>query len=120
MIKETDTFYLNKAEPIKSCLLALRAIILAVDPHITESLKWQAPCFSYNKKMFCFLWVDKKTHEPYMLMVEGRHLIHPALETGKRSRMKILRVNPNEDLPVQTIKHILQLSLDLRRNRIIN
>jgi hypothetical protein len=30
-----DTFYLTKEEPNKSCLLALRDIILAQDPDIT-------------------------------------------------------------------------------------
>lgn len=65
--------------------------------------------------MFCYLWTDKKTEEPYLLMVEGKYLDHPKLEQGVRSRMKILRVNPIEDLPIETIKSILQKALDLYR-----
>lgn len=61
--------------------------------------------------MFCFLWTDKKTDEPYILMVNGRKLDHPALEEGNRSRMKILRVNAGEDLPVKKIEGILQQAL---------
>lgn len=65
--------------------------------------------------MFCYLWTDKKTEEPYILMVEGKYLDHPLLEEGGRSRMKIMRVNPNKDLPLQAIKTILQKALDLYR-----
>lgn len=69
--------------------------------------------------MFCYLWTDKKTTEPYMLMVEGKHLDMPELEEGDRSRMKIYRVNPKKDLPLMTIKSILQNALDLYRNGIL-
>ena len=119
MIREVDNYYLNNEEPIKSCLLALRCIILEQDTSITETQKWGMPCFCYKKKIFCYLWTDKKTDEPYILMVEGKHLVHPELETGKRSRMKIFRVNPNKDLPLKTIEYILQRSLDLYRTGII-
>ncbi|WP_244307417.1 DUF1801 domain-containing protein [Flavobacterium fluviatile] len=115
MDQQPDNFYLNKAEPNKSCLLALRSIILNQDANITETKKWGMPCFCYNKKMFCYLWTDKKTDKPYLLMVEGKHLDHPQLEQGDRTRMKIFRVNPDEDLPVKTIANILQNALDLYR-----
>ena len=119
MIRETDNYYLNKAEPNKSCLLALRAMLLKQDPNVTETQKYGMPCFCYKKKMFCYLWTDKKTDEPYILMVEGKHLDHPKLEEGNRSRMKIFRINPNKDLPVKTIENILQKALDLYRTGII-
>ena len=48
--------------------------------------------------MFCYLWTDKKTNDPYLLFVEGQYLDHPKLETGTRKRMKIFRVNPKEDI----------------------
>lgn len=69
--------------------------------------------------MFCYLWIDKKTEEPYILMVEGKYLDHPELEEGNRSRMKIFRVNPNKDLPIRTIEGILQKALNLYRTDII-
>ena len=119
MIRELDDYYLNKEEPIKSCLLALRSIILEQDTSITETQKWGMPCFCYKKKMFCYLWTDKKTDEPYILMVEGKHLVHPGLEAGKRSRMKIFRVNPHKDFPVKMIESILQKSLDLYRTGVV-
>lgn len=115
MVGELHNYYLDKEEPNKSCLLALRSIILNQDKNITETQKWGMPCFCYKKKMFCYLWTDKKTDEPYILMVEGKYLDHSELEEGNRSRMKILRVNPNKDLALKTIETILQNALDLYR-----
>jgi uncharacterized protein YdhG (YjbR/CyaY superfamily) len=116
MIQEIENFYLDKKEPNKSCLLALRSIILRQDSNITETVKYGMPCFCYKKKMFCYLWTDKKTEEPYILMVEGKHLNHSGLEQGKRSRMKIFRINPNIDLPLRTIEKLINAALDLYRN----
>ena len=113
MVEQLHNYYLNKEEPNKSCLLALRDIILNQDVDITETQKWGMPCFCYKKKMFCYLWTDKKKDEPYILMVEGKYLDHPELEEGDRSRMKIFSVNPNQDLPIKTINNILQKALDL-------
>ena len=119
MGEDFHNYYLNKKEPNKSCLLALRSIILNQDTNVTETQKWGMPCLCYKKKMFCYLWTDKKTDEPYILMVEGKYLDNPELEEGGRSRMKIFRVNPNKDLPIKTIEIILQKALDLYRTGII-
>lgn len=109
-------YYLNKEEPNKSCLLALRSIILSQDEQITETQKWGMPCFCYKNKMFCYLWTDKKTEEPYLLFVEGKHLNFPELETGNRTRMKIFRVSPDKDIPLNVLEEILQAALDLYRS----
>jgi len=119
MVEQLYNYYLDKEEPNKSCLLAMRDIILKQDTKITETQKWGMPCFCYHKKMFCYLWTDKKTGEPYILMVEGKYLDHPELEEGERTRMKIFRVNPNKDLPIKTMENILQKALDLYRKGII-
>lgn len=113
MQEALHNFYLSKEESIKNCLLALRSIILAQDKEIIETQKYGMPCFCYKKKMFCYLWTDKKTSQPYILFVEGKQLHHPELESGDRVRMKILRVDPNKDLPLRTIERILKMALDL-------
>ncbi len=119
MKHQNDNFYFEKQEPNKSCLLAMRDIVLNYDKDITETCKYGMPCFCYKGKMFCYLWVDKKSNEPYFLMVEGKHLHHPQLETGDRSRMKIFRVDPKKDLPIAKIDLIMNEALDLYRNGII-
>ena len=119
MVEALHNYYLSKEEPNKSCLLALRSIILEQDTSIIETQKYGMPCFCYKNKVFCYLWTDKKTGEPYILLVEGKFLDHPKLEVGDRSRMKIFRVNPKKDLPITTLSGILQKALDLYRKGII-
>jgi hypothetical protein len=66
--------------------------------------------------MFCYLWVDKVGHKPYIGFVEGKHLIHPDLILGERARMKILYVEPDQDLPVEIIENLMKQALDLYRS----
>jgi hypothetical protein len=79
----------------------------------------ECPAFCYKHKMFCFLWTDKKTLEPYILFVEGKFLEHPQLEKGSRSRMKIFRIKAHEDIPIDTLKPLLDEALNLYRNGVI-
>ena len=108
MIDPAD-FFLNQPEPNQSCLQALRSIILDYDPEMTETTKYGMPCYCRNNKALCYLWSDKKSKEPYILFVNGNLMDHPLLEKGNRSRMKIFRINPLNDLPIETIKTVLNL-----------
>lgn len=116
MLSDLDNFYLKKEEPLKGCLLALREIILSYDKNITHTLKYGMPFFCYKNKMFCYLWVNKKNGQPYIGIVEGKHIVHRDLIQEKRSRMKIILFDPNKDPPVKTICLILKQSLDLYKS----
>ncbi len=96
MEKSLDSFYLNKIEPNKSCLLILRDILLNHDSDITETLKYGMPCFCYNGKMLFFLWVEKKSSWPYVLFVNGNKINHPKLDREERKQTKIYRIDPME------------------------
>jgi Domain of unknown function (DU1801) len=112
-MKEIDDFYLQQDEPIKGCFLALRKIILSQDIDITHTLKYGMPSFSYKGKVFCYFWFHKRRKQPYLLMVEGKHLNHPDLIQENRARMKIMLFDPEKDLPLPTIETIIQQALDL-------
>tara|TARA_B100000809_G_scaffold251192_1_gene284442 strand:+ start:14156 stop:14506 length:351 start_codon:yes stop_codon:yes gene_type:complete len=107
MLTDHDNYYLKQEEPYKSCLLTLKDIILSLDESITPEWKYGLPFFYYKKKMFCYFWKDKKTQEPYIGICRGNEIEHPLLEAGNRTRMKILRINPNEDIDVDSIQEIL-------------
>jgi hypothetical protein len=113
---QAANFYLRQPEPARSCMLALKEIILAQDPGISPAWKYGMPFFCYNGKMFVYLWTDKKTGQPYLGIVEGRQIEHPLLVAGTRARMKILELDAGKDLPIDTIHDILQAALDLYRN----
>jgi hypothetical protein len=108
MLSEIDNYYLNQPEPNQSCLLALRELILRQSEDISEAWQYKMPFFCYQGKRFCYLWLDKKTLQPYLGVVEGKQINHPNLVQEKRARMKIMRFDPNEDLPIETIEDILQ------------
>ncbi|MDB4904723.1 MAG: hypothetical protein JWQ63_4004 [Mucilaginibacter sp.] len=113
MLREINNFFLQKEEPVKSCLLFLREFILNYDKNITEAWKYKMPFYFYKSKMFCYLWVNKKTNQPYVGIVEGRKVEHPLLIIEKRSRMKIMLLDPKEDIPVNTINSILKMALNI-------
>ena len=108
-----ENYYEQQKEPARSCLLALRTIILDQDKGVAAAWKYGMPFFTYKGKMFCYLWVHKKYGQPYIGFVEGKHFDESSLIGEGRSRMKILLLDPNKDLPVATIKRLLKKALDL-------
>ncbi len=119
MINDLDNFYLQQDEPVKSCLLALREIILAQDENLTAAWKYSMPFFCYKGKMCCYLWVHKKLQKPYLGIVEGKHIHHPKLLQEKRSRMKTMLFDAQKDLPIKTIRAILKQTISLYKTGVI-
>lgn len=119
MLSDLDNFYLKQPEPVKSCLLTLREMILAQDKDISAAWKYSMPFFCYQQKMFCYLWVHKKYKQPYIGLVEGGRLKHPDLIQEKRSRMKILLIDPDKDLPVKLIKSLLKEAIGFYKTGVI-
>jgi Domain of unknown function (DU1801) len=113
MLRPIDDYFLRHDEPIKSYLTFLRGHILKLDKHITEAWKYGMPFYCYNGKMCCYLWTHKKFKQPYIGIVEGKSINHPDLIAEKRSRMKILLLDPLKDIPIKKIDKILQEVIDL-------
>jgi hypothetical protein len=113
MLRPIDNYFLEKEEPVKSYLLALRAMLLTYDSSITEAWKYGMPFYCFNGKMFCYLWIHKKLKQPYIGFVEGKNIDHPELLAEKRARMKILLLDPDKDIPIKTVHVILQKAISL-------
>jgi Domain of unknown function (DU1801) len=113
MLRPIDNYFLQQEEPVRSCLLAVRELLLKYGHDITEVWKYGMPFYCYKGRMFCYLWVHKKYKQPYIGIVEGKNIDHPQLITEKRARMKILLLDPNEDIPVKTIFVILKEAMSL-------
>jgi len=110
MLKPADNFFMHQQEPSKSCLLALRNIILSFDCNITEGWQYGMPFYFYHGKRFCYLWFHKKYKQPYLGIVDGNKITHPLLIQEKRARMKIMLIDQEKDIPVKIIKSILRMS----------
>lgn len=113
MLSPLENFYLQQEEPIRGCLIALRDLILQQDRQITAEWKYKLPFFYYQGKMLCYLWVHKKYRQPYIGLVDGNKIDHPDLLVEKRARMKILVIDPEKDLPLETITLLLNKALAL-------
>lgn len=114
-LRAIDNFFLQHAEPIKSTLEYLRHFLNTYHVDITEEWRYKLPFYCYNGKMFCYLWVDKKTQHPYIGIVEGGKLDHPLLVSGNRKRMKVMFIDPQRDVPTEDIKIVLDMALKLYR-----
>ena len=113
MIREIDNYFLQHDEPVSSYLLTLRTCILDYNKGISEAWKYRMPFYCYKGKMFCYLWVHKKYHQPYLGIVEGKKIDHPDLIQEKRARMKIMLFDANKDIPVKKIHSILKTAIQL-------
>lgn len=108
MLRPIDSYFAQQAEPTKSCLLAMRQLLLSYDDNLTEDWKYGMPFYCYKGKMMCYLWVHKKLHKPYFGIVAGSVVTDPDLIQEKRARMKILLLDPGKDIPVKKIQAILK------------
>jgi hypothetical protein len=86
-------------------------MILGHDVKMTETLKWSIPCFSYDKHICCYLNIDRKKQQPYILFSSGQQLDHPQLEVGNRKKMKSLPVHTSKDLQINIIQEILDQAI---------
>ena len=113
MLKPADNYFMQQEEPSKSSLLVLRKIILSYNTNITEAWKYGMPFYCYRGKMFCYIWVHKKYKQPYPGIVEGNKINHPLLIREKRARMKIMLIDPLQDIPVKIIESVLKKAMAL-------
>ncbi|MCE7039664.1 DUF1801 domain-containing protein [Dyadobacter sp. CY312] len=121
MIRDIENYFLQKEEPVKSCLLALRQLVMRQHRDVEEVWRYKMPFYclqtdAKTSRRFCYLWVEKKTNLPYIGIVDGNLIEHPDLLSEKRSRMKILLIDPENDLPVEKINVILQQAIALCQN----
>ncbi|PZR28471.1 MAG: hypothetical protein DI535_06210 [Citrobacter freundii] len=101
MNTKLESYYLSRPEPYQSCLLALKHIILSVNPGIVHERKFQIPFFTYKGKKLGYLWLNRKK-----LMVglcTDKSLLHFAEGVRPKDRYESFEVDPGEDLPVEMI-----------------
>jgi Domain of unknown function (DU1801) len=114
-MKQSHNYYQQQTEPVKETMLALHEIILQQDKDVTAAWKYGMPFFCFKGKMFCYLWVHKKYKQPYIGIVEGNRFSESFLIQEGRSKMKIMLIDTDKDIPVQRIKKLLQKALSFYR-----
>ena len=102
LVNPLEHYYDKQNDATKACLLALKSIIMSVDPQIVHFRKYQIPFFRYKNFNISFLWVNKK--KILLGFVVDKKVI-PA-ENGLRQKdgISTLEINPLEDIPIEHIK----------------
>ncbi len=119
MLSPIDQYFEQQEEPVKGCLLFLRSYMLKYNPAITETWKYKMPVYCYKGKMLFYFWRHKKYTKdgvqlPYIGIIDGNLINDPDLIQEKRARMKILLIDPFEDVPIERINRLLSAMVGLR------
>ena len=82
---------------------------------LTSQMSGNTECrFSATReKCFAILWVHKNIKHLTLELLREKRFDEPFLIQEDRSRMKILLLDPNTDLPLHTIKDVLQKAISL-------
>jgi hypothetical protein len=105
-----DHYYGKQEIYTRECLLALKGIIMSVDPQIIPVRKYQIPFFRYRDFTIAFLWVHRK--KIIVGFVEDKKVL-PTLPTGKsKDRVLTMEINPAQDIPVDIIKSNIKELID--------
>lgn len=116
MVREADNYFIQLPEPAQGCLLAMRHYLLQYNnSSLTEAWKYRMPFYMYNGKMFCYLWTNKDTGQPYLGIVNGKLIEHPLLVADNRSRMKVLMLDGEKHIPIHIIADILALAVSVHK-----
>ena len=73
--------------------------------------------YTFDGKMLCYLWTNKKTGWLYIGFVNGNKIEHPLLIIEKRARMSILLLDPCNDVPLETVKELLANAIKIKKQR---
>jgi hypothetical protein len=106
MNQELENYYLKQPEPIQSCLLALKSIILSVNKEVSQRRTYQIPFFYYKEKKLAFLWVDRK-RLLFGIVTDKSLLTFPEGVRG-RNKYETMEIDPNEDIPMEDIVEMLR------------
>lgn len=119
MLRPVDQYFAQQNEPVKSCLLFLRCYVLQYNPAVTETWKYKMPVYCYRGKMLFYFWIHKKFKSngillPYIGIIDGNLINDPDLIQENRARMKILLINPFEDINVNKVESLMSMMIGLR------
>ena len=112
---EIDAWLDAYDNPMKPVVAAIREVILATDPRITEAIKWQAPTFIYKGNIASF-FPNAKKHASLMFH-KGADIPgdFPNL-TGDGKEARSFKVTDLDDLQSKTpeLQSIIRSWCDMR------
>jgi hypothetical protein len=104
-----NQFFLKIPEPQQSALLFLRQYLIE-DIGLEEHWKFNTPFYYFKNKWFCYIsYSAKRKHEIYIGFIRGYKIEYPNLISEGRKQIKIWRIDPNENIDINSLKQIVLL-----------
>jgi len=98
---EVDAWFQRYDNPQKDLVMAVRACVLAADPRVTETIKWQAPTFMYRGNIASFY--PKTTKHASLMFHTGASLPDPTgLLEGEGATSRVAKFADRADLDAKT------------------
>jgi hypothetical protein len=94
---DVDAWFATYENPQRDLVQAVRAVILAADPRVEETIKWKAPTFVYRGNIASFY--PKTTKHASLMFHRGAELadLHGLLE-GEGDVSRVCRILDLDDL----------------------
>jgi hypothetical protein len=94
---DVDAWFERYDNPQKDLVMAIRDCVLAVDPRVSETIKWQAPTFMYRGNIASFY--PKATKHASLMFHTGARLPDPSgLLEGEGGTSRVAKFADRADL----------------------
>jgi hypothetical protein len=98
---EVDVWFERYDNPQRELVLAVRQVVLAADPRVSETIKWQAPTFMYRGNIASFY--PKATKHASLMFHTGASLPDPTgLLEGEGATSRVAKFADRADLDAKT------------------
>ena len=109
-------YILNLPDKKQEITLAVRDIILAVEPEISEQIKWNQLTFSIGKYNMAFIYSYPDSDYCNLGFFDATSLSDPNnLFEGTGKRMRHIKIYKIDDIPEEQLKFWVQESILLRQ-----
>ena len=111
-----EEYILSQAEPRRSILLHVKAVIEAVIPNVDMKYKWGIPCFYSEKHPMCYLNAPPKKAYVDIAFWNSAHLTKhiELMVTENRKVVKSLRYTALEEINDDVLVAVLQEAFSLK------
>ncbi|GAL66235.1 DUF1801 domain-containing protein [Jejuia pallidilutea] len=111
-----EEYILKQAEPYKSILLQLQAIVEAVVPDCEMLYKWRIPFFYSNGIPICFLNQSKDYVDLAFWHFKHMEQYTEYFVDAKRKSIRSLRYKCVEDINDEVVVYVLKKQLEINTN----
>jgi hypothetical protein len=113
-----EQYLLNLSEEKRQLATQLRDIILAAEPKLTESIKWNNLTYSYGKVNLVFIYSYPKVDYINLGFLHAVELNDPQkLFEGTGKGMRHIKVKTSKDISSSQIKKWVKEAVQLKANQ---